>query len=515
MDKFARVIFILSVAAFLRLYRISDYMTFLGDEGRDVLVAYNILHGKLTLLGPTSSVGGFFLGPIYYYFMAPFLWIYNFDPVGPAIMVALFGIATVWLVYKMGNEFFGKNAGLFAASLYAISPLVIAYSRSSWNPNVMPFFTLLTLYVFYKAREKNNILLLFFSGLLFGIVMQLHYLATFVAVIMASYIILTKVLWREKKNTRQLVFQILKDYLFLFIGFIVGWLPFLVFEARHSFPNTRSIANFIFHSQNIGGGGKFIDIVTNVFFRLFGRLVTKFPPPEQVALRAHFDMTVWYFLTLLLAVICTGIFLLQCYKALKQKSLESQKMLLLALWFFVGIFLFGFYKKPIYDYYFGFMFPLPFLFVGNTLQFLRNKKTFKYISLIIFGVLLYINIQGVSFRYPPNRQKAQVQEIANFVLSKTEGKPFNFALITLGNSDHGYRYYFTLAHTEPIAILSPQVDPQRTSVADQLLIVCEEPNCKPLGHPLWEVAGFGRAEIANHWSVSVVTVYKLVHYNPH
>jgi len=95
---------ILVFAAFLRLYRIQDYMTFLGDEGRDVLVVYNILHGKLTLLGPTASVGGFFLGPIYYYFMAPFLLIFNYNPVGPAVMVALFGIATVWLVYKfIGN----------------------------------------------------------------------------------------------------------------------------------------------------------------------------------------------------------------------------------------------------------------------------------------------------------------------------------------------------------------------------------------------------------------------------
>ena len=54
---------ILAIAAFMRLYKIQDYMTFLGDEGRDVLVVYNILHGHLTLLGPTSSVGGFFFGP--------------------------------------------------------------------------------------------------------------------------------------------------------------------------------------------------------------------------------------------------------------------------------------------------------------------------------------------------------------------------------------------------------------------------------------------------------------------
>src|SRR3989338_10426706 len=145
------LILIIALASFLRLYRIQDYMTFLGDEGIDVLVVYNILHGKLTLLCPTASVGGFFLGPIYYYFMAPFLLMFNYNPVGPAVMVALFGIATVYLIYRVGSEFFGKDAGFIAAFLYSISPIVIAYSRSSWNPNLMPFFSLLTLYVLYQA----------------------------------------------------------------------------------------------------------------------------------------------------------------------------------------------------------------------------------------------------------------------------------------------------------------------------------------------------------------------------
>ena len=98
-------------------------MTFLGDEGRDVLVVYNILHGHLTLLGPTSSVGGFFLGPIYYYFMAPFLWFFNYNPVGPAIMVALFGIATVWLVYNVGKDFFNIKVGLSGCFYLRYFPL--------------------------------------------------------------------------------------------------------------------------------------------------------------------------------------------------------------------------------------------------------------------------------------------------------------------------------------------------------------------------------------------------------
>ena len=93
---------ILIGASFLRLYRISDYMTFLGDEGRDAIVAREILQGHFTLLGPRASAGDFFLGPIYYYMIAPFLFLTNYDPVGPAIMVALFGVGTVFLVYFVG-----------------------------------------------------------------------------------------------------------------------------------------------------------------------------------------------------------------------------------------------------------------------------------------------------------------------------------------------------------------------------------------------------------------------------
>ena len=96
--------------------------------------------------------------------MAPFLFLSNLDPVGPAIMVALFGVATVFLVYYVGRKFFNARSGLIAASLYAISPLVIAYSRSSWNPNVMPFFSILMLYLLFLAVKKQTYKLFLIFG---------------------------------------------------------------------------------------------------------------------------------------------------------------------------------------------------------------------------------------------------------------------------------------------------------------------------------------------------------------
>lgn len=510
------VLGILLVAAFLRLYRISDYMTFLGDEGRDALVVYGILHGKFTLLGPTASVGGFFLGPIYYYFMAPFLWLFNYNPVGAAVMVALFGVATVYLIYKIGYEFFNRTTGLIAAFLYAISPLVIAYSRSSWNPNLMPFFSLLALYVLYKAVVKKSVFLFVLCGFLLGIAMQLHYLTLFLGVVAAFYILLVRVITGVNR-----IRSILKDYMLLVIGFILGLSPFFAFEIRHGFPNTQSIIKFVLSSGDTGANPQFLVTLQNVFFRLFGRLITTFPPPEQVNLHEKLEIALWYYGTLIIAYLGLLILIFKFFNAIKKKNVfEIQKMGLVLLWISIGVFLFGFYKKPIYDYYFGFMFPAPFLLVGMTLSFFhakllefkRIKHVGKVLALVIFLILVWLNLQGVSFRFPPNRQKDQVKQISEFVLSKTENKPFNFALITLGNSDHGYRYFFKLAGKDSLTIETFQDDPERKTVSDQLLIVCEDSNCKPLGNSLWEVAGFGRAEIVEEWQVSVVKIYKLVHY---
>jgi len=495
------LIFILGVASFFRLYRMEDYITFLGDEGRDVLIVYDILHGNLTLLGPTASVGGFFLGPIYYYFMAPFLWLFNYSPVGPAVMVALFGIATVFLIYKVGKEFFSAPVGLIASGLYAISPLVVIYSRSSWNPNLMPFFSLLTVYVLYKALIRNSFKLFILCGFLLGITIQLHYLALFLGSIIVFYVALI----------RKSAYKSLKDYAQIFIGFLIGWSPFLAFEVRHGFPNVTSIFNFIFHSGDTGGSSNFFGTVNNVFFRLFGRLVANFPPPEKVALGAHPDIALWYYTTLFLSIASVGLLVYKFKKHFKNKD-QFQKMSLLLVWLILGVGLFGFYKKSIYDYYFGFMFPLPFFIVGLFLTSLWKNKFGKVISILILLSLVWLNYLGAPYKASRNRQLNQAETISKFVLDQTNNKPFNFALITGGNSDHAYRYFFKIWNRDPIVIQNVARDPKRATVTDQLLVVCEEVICQPLGHSLWEIAGFGRAEIVGEWNVSVVKVYKLEHY---
>ncbi|HSD98995.1 MAG TPA: glycosyltransferase family 39 protein [Patescibacteria group bacterium] len=508
------LLLILAVASYLRLYEIGAYLTFLGDEGRDMLVVYNILHGHLTLLGPTASVGGFFLGPAYYYFMTPFVWLFDYNPVGPAIMVALFGIATVWLTYFVGSKFFSVKVGLIGALLYAISPLIITYSKSSWNPNPMPFFVLALLYFLYKGIEKKDWKWTLLSGIFLGIAMQLHYLATFVGVIVGAYILCSVIydFFVTKQTWIASVYVGFSNYLIYALGFVIGWSPFLVFEFRHGFNNIQSIVAFIFTSKETGGGDMYSEIVGNVFFRIFGRIVTAFPPPENVNIHTHPELSVWFYGTLILAIISLLFLAFLFIKQFKNRQ-AFLRYSLLGLWLGVGIFLFGFYKKNIYDYYFSFLFPAPILLTSIPLAWsLTQKWIVKIIGLVIIAVLVALNLLTEPILTPPNHQMEQVAGIAKKVYDEAGGKSFNFALITGGNSDHAYRYFLTIWGNPPVTILNPDVDPQRKSVTKQLLVVCEELPCHPEGASLWEVAGFGRAQIVGHWDVSVVQVYKLQHY---
>lgn len=516
------LLFILLLAAFLRLYKIADYLTFLGDEGRDALVVYNILHGHLTLLGPTSSVGGFFLGPIYYYIMAPAMWAAGYSPVGPAVLIGLFGVVTVWLVYYVGAKFFNRPAGIIAAALFAINPLVIVYSRSSWNPNLMPLTTLLMLFVLYKAVEKSSWKLYLLTGVIYGIAMQLHYIEVFVGPMMAVYFLVGNIFRPYEKKKIQFEFGILcKNAGIVVFGFIVGWSPFLAFEARHGFNNLKAIYQFVFHAKSAGEGvglANFFPTIRDVFFRIFARLILNIPEPDLYRRYLVWQISMWIGASWIVGLASSSFLLLKLLRPGASTSSEKDQKflqyLLLMLWFSIGILFFGFYRKNIYDYYFEFLYPVPAILVGGLLAWVGQMgRVSKVIVGVILVGLIAINMQGVPFRYQGNRQLLQAETIAREVFTEAGGKPFNFALITGGNSDHAYRYFLTVWGNPPVTIQFPGVDPKRTSVTDQLIVVCEMVPCMPEGNPLWEVAGFGRAQIVSKKHVIVVDVYKLVHYN--
>lgn len=487
---------ILLTSAFLRLYKIDQYMTFLGDEGRDVIIVRNLLvHGDPILIGPGTSIGGMYLGPLYYYMMAPALLLAGFSPIGPAVQVALLGIITVWFTWYVFRKWFpySKWFALVPAALYAISPTVVHFARSSWNPNIMPFFSLLCIYAIWEVWKNKNYKWLLVLGISFAFVLQSHYLGLLLTPVLGLFWLKS---FLEIKNTsKERKLFIKKSVLSLTIfGLLMS--PLLIFDIRHDWMNTKAVYKFFTVRQETvsvrpwNSLPKIPEIFTQINTSLVGG-------KNDSAGR-----------------IVTGIFIFGFLFVLARKGKEvllfKDELSILILWMgfaFVG---FGLYKQQIYDHYYGFIFAVPYILLGVTVAaFVKEGKLLKLLGLALLGYIFYVNLLNSPLRFHPNNQLRRAQNVAQKILSEDSDKPFNLAVLAERNYEDGYRYFLEIEGAK--VLHADRWDPM--SISDQLFVVCEmeAAKCDPTHSPKAEVANFGMTKIDTKWEVDGVIIYKLVH----
>lgn len=535
--EFKVLLIILVVGAFFRLYRISEYMTFLGDEGRDVIVVRRLLvNFDLILIGPGTSIGNMYLGPLYYYMMAPALLLFNFSPVGPAAMVALLGIATIFFVWYVAREWFPASlklrgtafstvniGALVAAGLYAISPVVITYSHSSWNPNIMPFFALLCIYGIWRAwspsakasegyvKDPKRFRWLIVVGISFAFVLQSHYLGLLLGPVLVLFWLLSFIGIRsntignkQSLKLRQWKLEIGKFQrntliaLLLFAGLMS---PLVIFDARHGWRNFEAIKIFFTQRQ------------TTVSARPWTAIPSAWPNFVQIitSLVGGRNETVGLYVSSAIAVLALWVLFTKWKKTgPKVKS----AYFLIVVWIITALIGFGVYKQHIYDHYFGFIFAALFILIGGLIQnvLVDAKKGGRVLIAAGLAFLIYVNLQNNPLKYPPNRQLQRTEEVAQKIIKESWGQKLNLAVIAERNYEGAYQYFLERWNANFIMI-----DPQRVdeTVAEQLFVVCELPEekCDPTHNPKAEVANFGWSKIENKWRVAGVTLYKLVHTN--
>ncbi|MCK4826218.1 glycosyltransferase family 39 protein [bacterium] len=358
------MIAILLIGAILRLYKIADYMTFLGDEGRDVIVVRRFLVDfDLMLVGPGTSIGNMYLGPIYYYLMAPALLLAGFDPVGPAVMIALLGVGTIYFVWHVSREWFGKVAALVSAILYATAPVVIIYSRSSWNPNIMPFFALLVIYSIWKFWHERKYQWLIATAASFAFVLQSHYLGLLLGPVIGFFWLLSYFKAKGSKNTKYLI----RYTAYAAVLFTLLMSPLVIFDARHNWMNFSAMKEFFLQRQTTVSARpwtaipKLPEIVNEASSRIAGG--------TDGAIGKYIS------LTLLLGLV-VSLFKTKEIKKLVRFKINDKRFaayFLITIWLtfaFIGL---GVYKQEIYDHYYGFIFAAPFILIGAFSQVFIEK----------------------------------------------------------------------------------------------------------------------------------------------
>lgn len=484
--EFIGLTVVLLIAAFLRLYRINEYMTFLGDEGRDVRIVRDIfLKGHLPAIGPQTSIGNMYLGPLYYYMMAPALLLANFNPVGPAIMVALLSVFTIWFSWFVARRWFGKEAAFIAALFFALSPVSIIYSHSSWNPNPMPFFALLAMWGIYQVWQNHKYFWIAIVGFAFSAGLQMHYLSLLLVPPLFIFWLLT-LLKVKKDKDKEAVASIWKNTLAAFVIFLLMLMPLVLFDIKHQGTNFNAFKAFFSDRQttinlNPARSDRFLPILLQSTSDMFLARTTGM---EGVAV--------------------AGIIILAAIVYLKSKNKNSLKILY--SWIAFGFLGLGVYKQHVYIHYLGFMYPAFYLLLGAILGFfLRQKIIFKILSGVIILYLVYLNISQTPILTPPNRQLQRTEAVVDLVIKESAGKPFNFALLAKSNYDESYRYFLENKKANML--------PGDKTLTDQLFVVCEDGDaCKPEGNSQYQVAIFGIAKVVDQWQIDYIKIYKMVHY---
>ena len=518
--EFVLLILILFSGAFFRLYKISEYMTFLGDEGRDAIVVRRLLVDfDPILIGPRTSIGDMYLGPLYYYLMAPAMLLSGLSPVGPSVQMALLGVATVFLIWFVAREWFSPRKGklaigaLIAAGLYSLAPVVIEHARHSWNPNIMPFFALSIIYGLWKiwspfdkategqAESSKRFNWLIVVGVSFAFVLQSHYLGLLLAPTIGLFWLLSFIKAKSSKLKAQ---SFLQHSAFGLVIFVFLMSPLVIFDARHGWRNFASMKKFFGERQSTVSARpwtalpKFPETVTLVATRLI----------------AGKNETAGEFSALILSIGSGFVFFKLIYATVKKRKLSYnlKAYLVLLTWLgfaFIGL---GLYKQHIYDHYYGFFFPAPFLLLGGFAENMTQsaKSVGKMAILVGFALLLYINLAENPLKYPPNRQMQRTIAVSEKISEEARGEKFNIAVIAERNYEDAYQYFLEKEREPVVDIDALRAD---ETITEQLFVVCELPKekCDPTHDPKAEVANFGWSKIDNEWVVAGVTLFRLVH----
>lgn len=490
------IVCLILVSAFMRLYRIDEYMTFLGDEGRDALVVKKMLiEGDFPLLGAPTSVGNMYNGPLYYYMMAASMAVWWMNPVAAAVMVALVGTAAVGLIYYLARSWFGKVAAIIASTLYSLSPVNIIYSRSSWNPNPAPFFALLGIIGLYKSRQSKNYLWMILTGGSLAFAVQMHLLALILIPIYGAVWLLAL---KEKIKEEASFKNFWTGLVLAFVTFLFLMSPMAIFDFKYNYQNFNAFKTFF-----LG------DRATTVNLNPLNTLERLVPIYSDNLINRYIAGQNYWLMILVsvLVLIPVAAFLFLLFK----KKKLNWPLFTLSVWILGGVMGLALYKQTIYDHYASFLNPAVFLLFAslvNLINSIDSKKVNQYIRgafFLLFLVLVIVNLQISPLLTPPNRQMQRTQEVAKFIISESEDKSFNFALIAQRNYDAAYQFFLgEYGHK------SAQLPFEKT---EQLFVVCEDKICEPVGHSKFEISAFGWAKIDWQKESSGVEVFKLVH-NP-
>ena len=216
MQKFTKIIYLINIlllAFFLRIYKL-DYNSLRTDECLTFFIA-----SKESLSQLLTVVIGTKQQPLYYLLIYFWVKIFGTSEFSLRLPSVIFGIASVFVTYKLSRILFkNKEVGIISSCLAALSIMNINYSHDARPYTLALFLSLISIYFFMKVLERDSLQNMFFYLISSILLIYTHSQGAFT--LLAQSIFAVSIwLFKKKNNTFNwrtcLFLQLMVLFLFL------------------------------------------------------------------------------------------------------------------------------------------------------------------------------------------------------------------------------------------------------------------------------------------------------------
>jgi hypothetical protein len=157
---------ILLLSFLLRLYKLGDKPVWFDEST-------SIAHAEKTIpayyLSPRVNYK-----PVYFFLLKMWLFAFGTDPFALRFLSLIFGVFSVFLVYKLASLIFSKREGLISAFLLAISVFHIFQCQQIRQFSLIVFLSIISVYFMFKFSKSGKMAFLLFNTFANALIINTH-----------------------------------------------------------------------------------------------------------------------------------------------------------------------------------------------------------------------------------------------------------------------------------------------------------------------------------------------------
>lgn len=196
---------VLALCVFFHVYRLGATPGWDPQEGYNLDIAWNLLHGRLRLFALTSAFAQH--PPLFYLQLALAIRVFGYGIVAVRALAALYAILTCAALLLAGRRMLGAGPALWAALVFTVAPITLANTRWGYSYAQLACVGVFCLWAAWRYAESGDRRWLLAAAALAG-------LAAFSDYVGVAWIIFVALLalrrgWREAARAAAVGFGIL------------------------------------------------------------------------------------------------------------------------------------------------------------------------------------------------------------------------------------------------------------------------------------------------------------------